>query len=247
MTISLNNARRLCTKPEFELVEASKIVNMKQLTPARLQQKVGRARRLRDKYRDLAKRQRLEARGKQAPRKSRPSQGHENTDRKAQLFQEVLERFETRAGAAAGAKKAGARKAGAKKAGAKKAGAKKAAVRRRRREEGGREEGGREEGGREEGGREEGGREEGGREEGGREEGGREEGGREEGGAKKAGAAARAAAPSKAGAAAMKGARQRPAKRGPQDAKQKAQGTVARAHTQAANRRSQRKRDSGGR
>jgi hypothetical protein len=181
MTISLNNARRLCTKPEFELVEASKIVNMKQLTPARLQQKVGRARRLRDKYRDLAKRQRLEARGKQAPRKSRPSQGHENTERKAQLFQEVLERFETGlARAAAGGAKAGVAKAGVAKAGV-------------------------------------------------------------------AGAAAEKAAPSKAGAAAMKGARQRPAKRGPQDAKQKAQGTVARAHTQAANRRSQRKRDSGGR
>jgi hypothetical protein len=221
MTISLNNARRLCTKPEFELVEASKIVNMKQLTPARLQQKVGRARRLRDKYRDLAKRQRLEARGKQAPRKSRPSQGHENTERKAQLFQEVLERFETglaraaAGGAKAGVAKAGVEKAGVKKAGVKKAGVKKAGVKKA-----------------------------------GVKKAGVEKAGVAKAGVAKAGvagAAAEKAAPSKAGAAAMKGARQRPAKRGPQDAKQKAQGTVARAHTQAANRRSQRKRDSGGR
>lgn len=95
MPISRASAQRLCTSPEFDLVEASFPANAKQLTPSRLRQKVARARRLRDKYRDLAKRQRLEARGKRAPQRSRPAQGHENTDRKAQLFQETLDRFET--------------------------------------------------------------------------------------------------------------------------------------------------------
>ncbi|HSJ07832.1 MAG TPA: hypothetical protein VK936_14095 [Longimicrobiales bacterium] len=138
MAISRTTARRLCTKPEFELVEASFAPHVKTLSPARLRQKVARTRKLRDKYRDLARRQRLEARGKRSPQRARPAQGHENTDRKATLFREVLDRFEAQLGRAeagpattagarkAGAKKTGARKAGAKKTGATKAGAKKA-------------------------------------------------------------------------------------------------------------------------
>lgn len=140
MPISRPTAQRLCTKPEFELVEASFPARAKQLTPGRLRQKVVRARKLRDKYRDLAKRQRLEARGKRAPQRSRPAQGNENTDRKAQLFQETLDRFEAqlrrsdglapdRGVKKTGARKTGARKAGATKAGARKAGGKKTGAR----------------------------------------------------------------------------------------------------------------------
>lgn len=144
MPISRTSAQRLCTKPEFELVDASFPARVKELTPGRLRQKVARARKLRDKYRDLSKRQRLEARGKRAPQRSRPAQGHENTDRKAELFQETLERFETqlrRTGATSaqdeeakpsGAKKSGAKKVGAEKSGAKKGGAKKVGARKAR-------------------------------------------------------------------------------------------------------------------
>jgi hypothetical protein len=136
--ISRATASRLCTRPELDLVEASYPANAKLLSPARLRQKVGRARKLRDKYRDLARRQRSESRGKSAPRRSRPAAGHENTNRKAQLFTEVLERFEAqleRSGGHAeptgsapkksGANKSGVKKSGAKKSGAKKSGAKK--------------------------------------------------------------------------------------------------------------------------
>jgi hypothetical protein len=100
MAISRTTAQRLCTKPEFELVEASFAPHVKTLSPARLRQKVARTRRLRDKYRDLARRQRLEARGKRSPQRARPAQGHDNTDRKATLFQEVLDRFEIQLGRA---------------------------------------------------------------------------------------------------------------------------------------------------
>jgi hypothetical protein len=96
MTISLAAARKLCTGRELELVEASRTSAMKEITPARLRQKVQRARALRDKYRDLAKRQRLQARGKARPSGRRAAQGNENTVRKAQLFDEVLGRFEAR-------------------------------------------------------------------------------------------------------------------------------------------------------
>jgi hypothetical protein len=127
MAISRSSAARLCTAQELELVEASHPSTAKHLSPARLRQKVSRSRKLRDKYRDLSKRQRLEARGKRDPRSARPARGHENTDRKVRLFQETLERFETalkyvskRESHATGAQTPTTKKTGAKKAGAKK-------------------------------------------------------------------------------------------------------------------------------
>jgi hypothetical protein len=215
MAISRSSAERLCSGPELELVEASYPANAKQLSPARLQQKIQRARRLRDKYRDLAKQQRGEARGKRQARSTRASRGNENTVRKAQLFAEVLDRLQKvrpaggaavnsgakKAATKAGAKKAGAKKAGAKKAGAKKAGAKKAGAKKA----------------------------------------GAKKAGAKKAGAKKAGGpaggAAQPAGPGRPGAAAMKGARQRPT--GPADTRQKS----ARAHNRASNQRSQRRRD----
>jgi hypothetical protein len=213
--ISRATASRLCTRPELDLVDASYPANAKLLSPGRLRQKVGRARKLRDKYRDLARRQRSESRGKSEPRRSRPAAGHDNTTRKAELFAEVLDRFEaqlerssgqsatigsgaksdaTKAGAKQkpGAKKTGAKKTGAKKTGAKKTGAKKTGAKKT---------------------------------------------GATEIGRSPAGGQARPAAPGRPGAAAMKGARQRP------DAKQQARGRTERAHNRAAGRRSQKRRD----
>jgi hypothetical protein len=102
MSISRSIAARLCTKPELELVEASFPPDIKQLTPGRLRQKVERTRRIRDKYRDLSKRQRSESRGKAEPRRSRPAQGNANTERKATLFDETLNRFEKQLARAGG-------------------------------------------------------------------------------------------------------------------------------------------------
>jgi hypothetical protein len=218
--ISRATASRLCTRPELDLVDASYPANAKLLSPGRLRQKVGRARKLRDKYRDLARRQRSESRGKSEPRRSRPAAGHDNTTRKAELFAEVLDRFEaqlerssgqsatigsgaksdaTKAGAKQkpGAKKTGAKKTGAKKTGAKKTGAKKTGAKKT----------------------------------------GAKKTGATEIGRSPAGGQARPAAPGRPGAAAMKGARQRP------DAKQQARGRTERAHNRAAGRRSQKRRD----
>jgi hypothetical protein len=228
MAISRTTARRLCTKPEFELVEASFAPHVKTLSPARLRQKVARTRRLRDKYRDLARRQRLEARGKRSPQRARPAQGHDNTDRKATLFQEVLDRFEAQLGRAEaapgrataearekgsgtsgriGAKTAG-KNTGAARTSAGKTGAKKAGTKRT----------------------------------------GATATGAAATGTKPSGPAAgkaRAERPAKAGASAMKGARRKP-ERGPQDADQLARGRTARAHTRSSNARSQRRRDGRG-
>lgn len=218
MPISRLTAQRLCTKPEFELVEASFPARAKQLTPGRLRQKVVRARKLRDKYRDLAKRQRLEARGKRAPQRSRPAQGNENTDRKAQLFQETLDRFETQLRRTDGpapdrvAKKPGVQDAGARKTGARKAGAKKASARK----PGAKKTGARKAGAKKAGAR--------------------------KAGAGKTSTAAPPAQPANVGPAAKKGGRQ-DVVRGPGDEGVRARARTARSHARSSNRRSQGNRD----
>jgi hypothetical protein len=121
MVITINRAKALCTSSELDLVHWSKSPRASELTPARLKQKIDRARKLRDKQRDLADRQRREARGKQGPRGKRPSKGNDTTREKQQLFQETLERFE----AAMAKRRAAAEKAATKKVSKKKASKKK--------------------------------------------------------------------------------------------------------------------------
>ncbi len=96
MAISKKQARPLCTQREWELVSDSWNPELQQLDASRLRQKVQRARTQRDKYRDLARQQAGEARGKRASRSTRPAQSNESTRRKAQIFDEALERFQER-------------------------------------------------------------------------------------------------------------------------------------------------------
>lgn len=103
MAITMQRAKTLCTSSEFELVKASGAKEIGSLTPARLRQKVSRARKLRDKYRSLASRQTGEMRGKRAPRSGRPAADNRNTEAKAELFQETLDRFEQALAASADA------------------------------------------------------------------------------------------------------------------------------------------------
>jgi hypothetical protein len=243
MAISRSTAARLCTGAELELVDASSASRIRQLTPGRLQQKVRMARRLRDKYRDLARRQRLEARGKRAPQRSRPARGNVNTERKAELFDEVLARFEaglTNAGATTtgatraapketGAKRAGTRKAGTRKAGTRKAGAKQAGAKQA-------------------------GAKQAGAKKAGPKKAGPKKAGAKKAGAKKAGASkasarsrrgpaggdARPAEPAKPGPAALKGERQRPSV---EDRKMVGRARTVHSHTRAATQRRQITRD----
>ncbi|TVQ57657.1 MAG: hypothetical protein EA377_00740 [Phycisphaerales bacterium] len=114
MAVSASRARTLCTASELNLVKWSSPRQIKSLTPAKLKEKIDRARKLRDKYRDLAKKQRGEARGKRKPTGRRPAQSNENTVEKAELFAEVLNRFQE------AATKADASSAGSKKTSTKK-------------------------------------------------------------------------------------------------------------------------------
>ena len=113
MAYTLTQARPLLNAAELELFEQSRAEPVKQLTGAKLAGAVKRTRLLRDKYRDLYQRQTV------AVRTSAPGavtgDDNERTQRKADILQEVLERYEARASAlqAQGSSKTGA-KAGAK-------------------------------------------------------------------------------------------------------------------------------------
>lgn len=97
MTYQRTQARALCTKVEYQLFEASLGDQLKALAPARLQGKIRRARDLRNKYRDLLKRQRLANRTRTGSKKGNWLDSNARTAQKAELFGEVLERFEQRA------------------------------------------------------------------------------------------------------------------------------------------------------
>ncbi|MCP3102691.1 hypothetical protein LZ198_27830 [Myxococcus sp. K15C18031901] len=86
----------LMSEREAQLVLSSAPGHLSSLTRRELRGRVLRARKLVDKYEDLALRQRREALRKQAPRRTRPAEGNKNTLRKAAYFRQALERFEKR-------------------------------------------------------------------------------------------------------------------------------------------------------
>ena len=102
MAISIQKARVLATKAEFALFRASLPKTLKTLSVAALKRDVARARELRDKYRQLAKKQ------------ARVGKEGERTHLKAQMFDETLARFQAGLKAAQGAERAA--KAAKKKA-----------------------------------------------------------------------------------------------------------------------------------
>lgn len=96
MAYTLTQARGLLTAAELSLFDQSRAAPIKDLTAARLRGKVTRARALRDKYRDLYRRQTVATRGTPASKRSAVGGDNQRTGRKAEVFAEVLERFEAR-------------------------------------------------------------------------------------------------------------------------------------------------------
>lgn len=96
MPYTLTQARALLSAPELALFDASRAQPIKALTPARLRAKVTRARAVRDKYRDLYRRQTVSTRAAPARQRSAVGGDNERTQRKADIFAEVLTRFEDR-------------------------------------------------------------------------------------------------------------------------------------------------------
>lgn len=106
MATSITQAKPLLTAAELELFDQSRAEPIKALTEKQLASKEKRARTLRDKYRDLYRRQTVAQRGKARPgtqsggsaASGRGATGDANarTQRKAEILQEVLDRFEAR-------------------------------------------------------------------------------------------------------------------------------------------------------
>lgn len=97
MAYSITQARTVLTAAELELFDQSRAEPIKALTLTRLRGKVTRARTLRDKYRDLYRRQTVAVRGASSAKGRSPvGADNERTQRKADILQEVLGRFEAR-------------------------------------------------------------------------------------------------------------------------------------------------------
>lgn len=87
--------RALFTAPESALIESSEPSRIRAYTPAQLNDRIARARRAWDKYRDLARQQ--QRRTKKSRQRGRPQPfSNARTERKAQVFAATLERFEQR-------------------------------------------------------------------------------------------------------------------------------------------------------
>jgi histone H1/5 len=135
MAITRAQAQKICTNPEMQLVLASLADGIGKLTAVQLRSKISRVRTLRDKNLDLFRRQSTSTKAATRTKRGNTGAANANTERKAQLFDETLKRFEARLAkletaaaktAAKPAKKAVARKSPTKAA-VKKAPAKPAA------------------------------------------------------------------------------------------------------------------------
>lgn len=91
MAISLAKAKGLCTASELAIVAASEKERIGTLSGPQLRMKIAQARKLRDKWRDQATKQ---TRAAQAKVRGRHAAGNARSSEKAELFGEVLGRFE---------------------------------------------------------------------------------------------------------------------------------------------------------
>jgi len=96
MTHYAREARILCTTDELSLYGDSLGWRLERLSPRDLQTRLRRARILRDKYRDVHRRQQGGARGKMTHGHPKELHDFSRTRQKAELFAEALERFERR-------------------------------------------------------------------------------------------------------------------------------------------------------
>lgn len=92
MAFTLAQAKTLCNASELKLVSASTRNEIGKLSAARLRQKIALARKQRDKWRDQAKSQR---RATQEKQRGRQTSDNARSAKKAELFADVLQRFET--------------------------------------------------------------------------------------------------------------------------------------------------------
>jgi hypothetical protein len=128
MPYNRNHVRSLLNASELALFESSLPGAVKDLGERRLRSALGRARTLRDKFRDLLQRQKIATRGRTGSKLGNSGVANQRTERKATVMAEVLARFEARAAELDTATKKAATKKAATKAGATKQAATKQAA-----------------------------------------------------------------------------------------------------------------------
>ena len=89
-------AKKLLTETELEIFDAAKPVEIKKLTKPQLRRALERSRKLRDKYRDLFRRQRLTLRDEVGSKSGTTGDSNERTRQKEELLAEVVVKFEAR-------------------------------------------------------------------------------------------------------------------------------------------------------
>lgn len=100
MALNLRKAKELCSESEWKLVEASKRDEISSLNETQLKRHIARSRKLRDKWRDQAVTQRRKT---QQAQNARTTSANARSGEKAEVFDEVLARFEKRLAKVAGA------------------------------------------------------------------------------------------------------------------------------------------------
>jgi len=97
MPFNRNHVRAFLAKNEIDLFESSLGVDLKALSAVDVQRRIVRARRLRDKYRDLLRRQKVATRTRTGSKSDNAGDANERTAKKAKAFEETLARFEAQA------------------------------------------------------------------------------------------------------------------------------------------------------
>ena len=93
MTYDRRQARQLSTASELGLISASYSDSIGKLSKRALKSNIARARRLRDKQRDLLQRHRLASRARTGTKQGARPDSNARTVQKAELFDEALARF----------------------------------------------------------------------------------------------------------------------------------------------------------
>lgn len=96
MATNKTQAASLLNTAEMAVFSASLAPAIRDLSAARLAAKVKRARTLRDKFRDLLQRQKIATRQRTGTKAGPSGSANERTARKAEVFDEVLQRFSVR-------------------------------------------------------------------------------------------------------------------------------------------------------
>jgi len=96
MAYQRTQAQKLLTALELALFDAGRTTEIKSLSKSQLRSKLERSRKLRDKYRDLHRRQRVALRGKPGSKSGTQDTANLRTQQKEEILAESVVRFETR-------------------------------------------------------------------------------------------------------------------------------------------------------